>query len=529
MRVLIWGIVIFFMIYTSKRLTFLIHYTLNICFFLFLFTYIYLVYNIELYLKETEMNVKKRPLGLSITLVFAIFIVILTSILSLSAYLIMTASMYDRYNHQMESILEYIQNYIDDDDMSECAKTFTESEKYKETRIVFDRFIDHYTDAHYLYILKPVDDPARVRSVLSANSTYEKENEPENVIYIGDGDESWYTEESAARFRKILEGDKDVYFTETTEWGTDYTLARPLINSAGEHYAILCVDISIDEIRNTIYRDIMTSICIIVLMSLLFVIVIIAWVRNNVTIPIRKLKESVEIFANSSAGLRDPENLLFIPPEINTGNEVQALSEAVTKLASDMKEYVKDIVKAEDKAHGLEVHVSEMNTIAYQDALTLVKNKAAYEKKAEEIDERIGNGIAVFAIVMADLNGLKKMNDRYGHDKGDQYIKGTCEMISDVFSHSPVYRVGGDEFVIILEGRDYRDRNELLETIRTKFRESYAKSELVPWNRYWAALGMAVYDCDTDRDINSVFQRADHEMYIEKTRMKSENQKPAEN
>ena len=117
-----------------------------------------------------------------------------------------------------------------------------------------------------------------------------------------------------------------------------------------------------------------------------------------------------------------------------------------------MKEYVKDIVKAEDKAHGLEVHVSEMNTIAYQDALTLVKNKAAYEKKAEEIDERIGNGIAVFAIVMADLNGLKKMNDRYGHDKGDQYIKGTCEMISDVFSHSPVYRVGGDEFVIILEG-----------------------------------------------------------------------------
>ena len=507
----------------------LYHYTLNMRIFLFLFTYGYLVYNIELYLKETEMNVKKRPLGISITFVFAIFILILTAILSLSAYLVMTTSMYDRYNHQMESILSYVQAYIDDDDMAECARTFTESEQYGKTREVFDRFIDNYTDIHYLYILRPVDDPALIRSVLSANSTYEKENEPENVIYIGDGEEGWYTEENAERFRNILAGDKDVYFTATTEWGTDYTLARPLVNSAGEHYALLCVDISIDEIRNTIYRDIMTSICIIIIMSLLFVIVIIAWVRNNVTTPIRKLEESVEIFANTSAGARNPDDLLFIPPEINTGNEVQALSEAVTKLASDMKQYVKDIVKAENKASDLETHVSEMNTIAYQDALTLVKNKAAYEKKAEDIDSNINSGFAVFAIVMADLNGLKKMNDRYGHDKGDQYIKGACEMISDVFSHSPVYRIGGDEFVIILEGRDYRDREKLLEEIKTRFDESYAKADLVPWNRYWAALGMAVYDRDKDSDVNSVFQRADHEMYIEKTRMKSENQKPAEN
>ena len=117
------------------------------------------------------MNVNKRPLGISITFVFAVFMIILTIILSLSAYLVMTASMYDRYNHQMESILSYIQSYIDDDDMSECAKTFTESEKYQETREVFDRFIDNYADIHYLYILKPVDDAAKIRSVLSANST----------------------------------------------------------------------------------------------------------------------------------------------------------------------------------------------------------------------------------------------------------------------------------------------------------------------------------------------------------------------
>ena len=121
-------------------------------------------------------------------------------------------------------------------------------------------------DIHYLYILKPVDDPALIRSVLSANSTYEKENEPENVLSIGDGEEGWYTEESAERFRRIL---------------------------AGEHYGVLCVDISIDEIRNTIYSDIMKNINIIIIMSLFFVAVIAAWIRNNITSPIRKLEESL--------------------------------------------------------------------------------------------------------------------------------------------------------------------------------------------------------------------------------------------
>ena len=81
-------------------------------------------------------------------------IVVIIIGLSFITYRIYTNSFYARYNKQMESILTYAQSHIDDDDMSECARTYIESEKYRETQAFFDNFVDNYTDLHYLYIVK---------------------------------------------------------------------------------------------------------------------------------------------------------------------------------------------------------------------------------------------------------------------------------------------------------------------------------------------------------------------------------------
>ena len=140
----------------------------------------------------------------------------------------------------------------------------------------------------------------------------------------------------------------------------------------------------------------------------------------------------------------DPDELIFYPPHIRTGNEVQSLSQAVTKLSQDMRDYVKGLLAAEKENLGLQAHVSEIRTIAYRDALTKVNNLAAYEKKAEELDWDIRNNIAEFAIVMLDLNKLKAVNDKYGHERGNDYLVGVCGLLCHVFTHSPVYRIGGD-------------------------------------------------------------------------------------
>ncbi len=466
----------------------------------------------------------KHPLGRTIAIMCAMFIAVLVAVLSGVSYVLYTRSMYRMYQDQMTGIVNYLESTIDHDDMAECARTWTESERYKESRELFDNFIDTYTNIHYLYIVKPLEagDPVKVRSILSANSTYEKQYEPENVLYIGDGEEAWYDEETAQTLREIIVGNKDVFFLDRTEWGTDYTLARPLINSAGEHYGLLCVDIDIDDIQKMINKNININIMFVVGLGALFIFGFLVWVQRKVTIPLRELEYSVVSFANSSHGKRDPEELVYTPPDIHTGNEVESLSKAVVKLNEDMRDYVNAIVSAEDVAKALQSRVTKMNVIAYQDALTGVKNKAAYDKKLEALNWDILNYSAAFALVMVDLNYLKIINDRYGHDKGNEYIKGSCLIMCSVFHHSPVYRIGGDEFVAVLEGEDYHNRDELFAQIQEEFRKSASQSDLSPWQRYSAAAGMAAYRQDHDMDAEAVFERADGEMYVAKVRMKNE-------
>ena len=95
--------------------------------------------------------------------------------------------------------------------------------------------------------------------------------------------------------------------------------------------------------------------------------------------------------------------------------------------------------------------------------LSPVSRKNAYSEASNEIQRSIANGEKTeFAIIVFDVNDLKKVNDFYGHDAGDRHILSAKKLICDVFKHSPVYRIGGDEFTVILTGTDYENAIELL-------------------------------------------------------------------
>lgn len=463
-----------------------------------------------------------RPLNRSIFLACVIFFLLLSLVLSWATYHIYATAMYGRYQKQMASILDYVEAHIDNDDMAECAKTYVESDTYKEFQAFFDELIDHYKDVHYLYIMQvlPAGSPAEIVEICAANSTYEKLYDPDMVMHLGDAEEGWYTAETAQEFRNILEGDQDAFVLNQSEWGIDYTLARPLINSAGEHYGLLCADVSVDELNTVVYRNININITIIIASAVLFTVLLLIWIHYTVISPIKRLEESVATFAKVSTGKRDPNELVFTPPEIRTRNEVYSLSQTMVKLSEDMRDYVKGLVEAEDENMDLQAHVTEMNAIAYQDALTKVKNKAAYDQKKEELKEEIANNTAQFAMVMVDLNGLKEINDRYGHENGNTYIVSASDMVCQVFKHSPVYRVGGDEFVVVVQDKDYQEKDRLVNELKKRFAESVERKSADPWRRCSAAVGMAVYQAGDD--VDKVFNRADQEMYRVKAAMKAE-------
>ncbi|MCR5250106.1 MAG: diguanylate cyclase [Lachnospiraceae bacterium] len=152
------------------------------------------------------------------------------------------------------------------------------------------------------------------------------------------------------------------------------------------------------------------------------------------------------------------------------------------------------------------------------DELTGIKNYNAFMELGRSMDTsiRMAEPGLAFGIIVCDVNDLKHYNDTRGHSFGDEVLRRACRMICDNFVHSPVYRTGGDEFVVYLTGEEYEIREELLENLR---RESYAngRSRSGPV----IATGLSVYEPASDATFSDVVKRADLDMYENKKLLKS--------
>lgn len=160
-----------------------------------------------------------------------------------------------------------------------------------------------------------------------------------------------------------------------------------------------------------------------------------------------------------------------------------------------------------------EYHISVARTLANRDELTGVKNKHAYVELEMELNRQIeGREPVEFAVIMFDVNELKNVNDTKGHQAGDEYLKRACSIICETFKHSPVFRIGGDEFAVISRGSDYAEAENLIAQIESNNHRNRTSGEVV------IACGMARYSGESN--VAQVFERADRLMYENKRRMK---------
>jgi diguanylate cyclase (GGDEF)-like protein len=163
----------------------------------------------------------------------------------------------------------------------------------------------------------------------------------------------------------------------------------------------------------------------------------------------------------------------------------------------------------------IEKRLAQAESQANVDALTGIRNRHAYLETELRLDRLIAAQSAPpFAIVVMDLNDLKKINDTAGHQAGDQYLCDACRIICEVFKHSPVFRVGGDEFAVIAQGSDYTCLDRRLEAMRDHNTAARRSGGIV------IACGMARFEEDTC--VAAVFERADHAMYEDKRRLKAQ-------
>ncbi len=231
-----------------------------------------------------------------------------------------------------------------------------------------------------------------------------------------------------------------------------------------------------------------------ILMHLISAIVIVAMLISVVSISLasRAIKP---LAGMTEAAKRIASGDLNVKISYESGNELGILVRSIREMAAKLEIYV------------------------YRDKLTGLRNAAAYIGKAADLDaqNKIVSDLS-YGVVIFDANFLKKVNDQYGHEAGNELIRRAAKVIRTVFENSPVYRIGGDEFAAVLEGRDYENREELLRL----FDEKAAQEQFtIAGNTLTVSVarGLGVYE--NGMSFENVAKRADAAMYNHKSAIKA--------
>ncbi len=185
-------------------------------------------------------------------------------------------------------------------------------------------------------------------------------------------------------------------------------------------------------------------------------------------------------------------------------------------------EDISDILKLHqvtDKLNSTLKTNAELNHENMTDPLTNLGNDAKHKKFVAELNERIKQGFKEYAVCSCDVNGLKHTNDTYGHSYGGSLIAEAGHVFPKYFKTSELFHVGGDEFVLIILGDDFRHFDEILSRLRNvlEFQPYEFRGQTLHLS---VAIGSSKFQ-EGDKEYNDTFQRADDEMYVKKTDIKA--------
>ncbi|MCE5343690.1 MAG: GGDEF domain-containing protein [Eubacteriales bacterium] len=153
------------------------------------------------------------------------------------------------------------------------------------------------------------------------------------------------------------------------------------------------------------------------------------------------------------------------------------------------------------------------------DAMTGVYNRRAGLEKLSRMRAKQKESHCGFCVCFIDINGLKEVNDTFGHESGDELILSVVQGIQTHIRETDfIARLGGDEFLVIISGLS----TKVCEEIWTRIDQEYAHINETENRSYLisASHGIEVMDCSVHHSIDDIINSADEKMYLEKKRIK---------
>ena len=189
------------------------------------------------------------------------------------------------------------------------------------------------------------------------------------------------------------------------------------------------------------------------------------------------------------------------------------MSEGVTDVM-DVEQLISEISALRGRIAQLQERVAQLDLLAHEDSLVELPNRRGFIRSLERMIERVNRYDEQAALLFVDLDGLKLINDTFGHQAGDKALIQVARMLVDGVRKSDIVaRLGGDEFAILL---DHVDEESALETV-SRLVELIACSEFTHGGQTLplsVAIGAGMIRGDDTPE--TAIARADHEMYRRK-------------
>ena len=381
-------------------------------------------------------------------------------------------------NSRMLDIANTAASMLDGDVLERLTKDDKDTPEYKAALEILTYFQDNI-ELEYIYCIRDMGDKTFTFTI---DPTVEDPGEF--------GDPIVYTDALYAASLGTPAVDDEPY---EDKWGRFYSAYSPVFDSDHNVAGIVAVDFSAAWYEHEIARLIWTTVIIIVVAFILSVMVahmVGARYKRSFT---RLYKEMNELSEGIETLVRE------VSPEAEATEEHLISADEGSDQAADEIAVIGNKVRSMQGT--LKTQIDVIRAQAYFDGLTGLKNRTSYEDHIDRVNEAISKRNAAFTVAVFDINQLKTINDELGHDEGDRVIMTVADKLKQIFGSESVYRIGGDEFVAILDADDPKDK---MKQLRRELKDTAI------------SMGYAFFVKAADTEYSTVFKRADEAMYADK-------------
>ena len=441
----------------------------------------------------------KRKIGYSKKLVLLISLFLLLANGFLGTILIIQSQneLYTQIKRRMLDILQSAVALLDGDEMGKVQKEDFNTDEYQKAYNLLGTFQENFK-LEYIYGIRDMGD---------GTFTFTIDPDKESPGEFGEPIE--YTEALHQASLGIPGMDKEPY---EDKWGKFYSAYVPIFDSNGKVSGILAADIRAEVYERAMRRHIYTML-IICFASLIAGASIVFMISDKLhkrivylNSEMSQMTDEVEELASELrlATSRQGQHSEINKEETQDEEDKDSLEELGSRLRFVRKE--------------LQLYIHDAHDLAYTDSLTGTSNRNAYVENLKKLNKSISEGKAHFTLAVFDINGLKNANDTFSHEHGDLLIITASEVLRDVIGTENIFRIGGDEFVAIVdESQEGMQIEELFQKIDSCIHEKNRSiTELSSKAPLSLSKGAACFIKTDDFDVRTVFRRADEAMYADK-------------